>query len=189
MKAKEETSRPARMSDEAVRTRTGKTWAEWFAALDAAGAAELDHKAIVEILARDFHLDPWWQQMVTVAYEQERGKRVLYQTTHGYQVSRSKTLAVPVEKLYAAFADAALRGRWLPDVVFDIHSQTPNKVIHLAWDDGSQVEARFTPRGAGRCQVTVQHNKLKDPGEAERMKAYWGDALGRLSGAVEAGGD
>jgi len=35
-----------RMSDSAVRERTGKVWAEWFKILDKAGAKKWQHKKI-----------------------------------------------------------------------------------------------------------------------------------------------
>ena len=39
-----------RIGDEAVAKRTGKTWPEWFKALDKAGAKKLDHPAIARML-------------------------------------------------------------------------------------------------------------------------------------------
>ena len=39
-----------RMSDRAVQAKTGNTWPEWFAILDAAGAKKMDHKGIVAYL-------------------------------------------------------------------------------------------------------------------------------------------
>ena len=42
---------PARMTDAAVRGKTGKTWDEWFAFLDRAGCKSMTHKEIVERVA------------------------------------------------------------------------------------------------------------------------------------------
>ena len=47
-----------RMSDAAVKGKTGKSWAEWFALLDKAGAKKLDHKTIVAFLHRQHGLAP-----------------------------------------------------------------------------------------------------------------------------------
>ena len=55
-----------RMSDEAVKAKTGKTWKEWFAILDKAGATKLTHQEIVKLLNTNHGVGPWWQQMVTV---------------------------------------------------------------------------------------------------------------------------
>lgn len=63
------------VSDAAVRAATRRTWAEWFAELDAAGAATMRHPAIVAVLAAHEELSPWWQQTVAVRYEQACGHR------------------------------------------------------------------------------------------------------------------
>ncbi len=39
-----------RSSDEAVKAKTGKVWAEWFKILDKAGARKWPHKEIAEYL-------------------------------------------------------------------------------------------------------------------------------------------
>src|SRR5579864_4049026 len=40
------------MTATAIKAKTGKDWDYWFAALDKAGAAKRDHKAIVKLLER-----------------------------------------------------------------------------------------------------------------------------------------
>lgn len=62
-------------SDAAVAAKTGKSWAQWFAVLDAAGANKMSHKEIVAYLRDNHDIGSWWQQMVTVGYEQARGLR------------------------------------------------------------------------------------------------------------------
>ncbi len=62
-----------RIGDEAVRASTGKSWKEWYAALDEAGAAKLSHREIVAWLAEKHGVGGWWRQMVAVSYEQARG--------------------------------------------------------------------------------------------------------------------
>ena len=54
-----------RISDEAVKAKTGKGWEEWFKILDAR----------VEQLREHHGLSPWWAQTVTIRYERERGLR------------------------------------------------------------------------------------------------------------------
>jgi hypothetical protein len=63
------------ISSEAVKAKTGKDWPEWFAILDAADAQKMSHKEIVALLAEKYQVGSWWQQMVTVTYEQGRGLR------------------------------------------------------------------------------------------------------------------
>jgi uncharacterized protein YndB with AHSA1/START domain len=170
------------MSDEAVKARTGKDWAEWFEILDAAGAQQMNHKQIVAYLSDQHQVGSWWRQMVTVTYEQARGLRAKHEQPRGFQISRSKTLNVPVERLYSAWEDADQRSRWLPDPGLTVRKATPNRTLRITWVDGqSSLELYFTPKGAEKTQVTVQHSGLPDAGQAEKMKVYWGEALDRLA--------
>ena len=103
-------------SDEVVRRNTGRTWDEWFALLDAWGAVQRPHPEIARWLMEEHGVGGWWAQGVTVAYEQARGLRDPGQRRGGlYEANASKTVAVPVERLYEAFADPALRERWQVD--------------------------------------------------------------------------
>src|SRR5437764_12460023 len=91
----------------AVRAKTGKGWADWFKLLDRAGAVEMNHAAIAKHLHDKLGCTPWWSQMIAVGYEQERGLRVKHQKCDGdFSASASKTVAVPVADLYAAWTDA-----------------------------------------------------------------------------------
>jgi hypothetical protein len=58
--AKRESPTRARMSDESVCAKTGKTWAEWFSVLDRAGAAALKHGEIAAYLRGEHRLADWW---------------------------------------------------------------------------------------------------------------------------------
>ena len=169
------------VSSDAVARRTGKSWAEWFALLDAAGAAELDHKGIVAVLAQRHGVGPWWQQMVTVAYEQARGKREKQDTDDGYQVDVSKTLELPLAKLFRFWAEPAERNKWLADDRFSIHKATASKSIRARWGRGvSRIDVDFSDKGAGKSQVTVQHNRIESSDAAEQMKAYWAKKIRAL---------
>jgi hypothetical protein len=173
-------------SDEAVRRRTGRGWLEWFEILDRAGAKEMDHKSIVAYLNENHAISSWWQQQVTVAYEQERGLRKVHQMVDGYQISRSKTINVPLPDLYAAWEDENRRGRWLREVSFEVRAARTGKSMRMAWvDPGGIVDVSFSSKGAGKSQLTVQHSKLKSQQLAEEMKIYWAEALKNLKAYLE----
>jgi uncharacterized protein YndB with AHSA1/START domain len=176
----------AGISADAVRARTGKTWAEWIALLDRAGARKMTHPQIVACLHDQHGVGPWWQQMVTVGYEQARGLRQKHETPRGYQVSVSKTVGVSVARLYRAWNDKRARARWLPEAPLTIRKATPNKSLRITWIDGkTNVEVNFYARGASKCQVTVQHDKLPSPKAGERMKAFWAKRLTALSKSLD----
>jgi hypothetical protein len=161
------------ISSEAVRAKTGKAWPEWFKILDAAKAPRLTHQEIVAFLHEKHGVGPWWQQMITVGYEQSRGMRQVHQTGRGFEVSVSRTLAVPVATLYAAWANEAERGKWLRRSKMRVRSAVPKKSIRIAWSGGkSDVDVRFYSKGRAKSQVTVQQSQLA--GRAcERMRMLW----------------
>jgi len=168
--------------DDAVRKATGRDWAEWFDALDAAGAGDLDHRGIVD---RTVELGggDWWAQMISVAYEQARGKRVLHQKADGFAVSASRTIDAPAEVLHAAVADQGQRDRWLPDPV-EVTKSTPPKTLRLRAADGSRINVYVYPRGDARAAINVQHERLPDQEAATATKARWAERLADLERLV-----
>jgi hypothetical protein len=175
-------------SDEVIRRNTGRAWDEWFALLDAWGAAQRPHPEIARWLVDEHGVGGWWAQGVTVAYEQARGLRDPGQRRGGlYEVSATKTVNVPVERLYEAFADPALRERWLPGVTFEVRTTRPPRSIRANWEDGStRLLVSFTARGEAKSQVAVTHERLPDAGTADKLKTYWRERVAVLRQVLEA---
>jgi uncharacterized protein YndB with AHSA1/START domain len=180
----------AGISSEAVCAKTGKGWAEWFAVLDKTGAAKWPHKEIAIHLHDRCACPDWWSQMVTVGYEQARGLRVKHQTASGFSASGSKTVNVPVAKLFAAWIDAKTRGKWLPDATkMTIRTATKNKSLRITWSDGkSSVEVQFYAKGTAKSQVTIERRKLANAKAVAQVKAYWSAALSKLKAMLEGTG-
>lgn len=170
----------------AVLERTGRGWDEWFALLDAWGAAERTHTEIARRLREEYAVDGWWAQSVTVAYEQARGRRVPGQRSDGsFSVSAGKTVAVPVERLYAAFADPGVRERWLPGDL-RVRTATPVRTFRADWTDGvTRIAVGFVPKGETRAQVALAHEKITDAETAAAMKAHWRERLDALKALLE----
>jgi len=170
------------IGSDAVLAKTGRTWTEWIAALDKAGAGDWPHKRIAEHVHEEFGCPGWWSQMVTVGYEQAKGLRVKHQTATGYNANASKTIAVPVAKLYKAWTDPKVRDKWLIGAKkIVVRKATPNKSMRITWTDGkTSLEVGFYPKGAGKSQVAVQHSKLSSVKDVEMMKKCWRGALDKL---------
>jgi uncharacterized protein YndB with AHSA1/START domain len=169
----------AGMSDASVARRTGRTWAQWVRRLDAAKASEKTHREIVTVVS-SLGMPDWWSQMVTVGYERIRGLRDRGQRRGGgYEATRSRTFAVPVERLFAAFANARIRRRWLAPKVTVRHA-TPPRYLRLAWEDGTSVQVGFTSKGAAKSSVAIAHQKLPDRSAADATKQIWSEYFDRL---------
>jgi hypothetical protein len=167
-----------------VQAKTGKTYSDWFAILDAAGARKMSHQEIVAILHSRYRLERWWGQKLTIMYEHERGLRQKHETQAGYQISISRTLPFPASELFKMWRDKKERSKWLIDDTLEIRTATANKTLRGSWENGkTRVEVGFYPKGKSKCQVVVQHTKLGGSVEAIRMKKHWSEALDGLKDA------
>jgi len=185
-RAKTVTAKATGMSDEAVKAGSGKSWDEWFALLDRAGAAKMTHSAIAAYLADKHELPSWWSQMVAVGYERARGIRDKHEKADGYQISVTRTIAVPVAKAYKAWVDKRMRNKWLPETTMEIRTASENKSLRITWSDGtSNLDVDFSAKGESKCSLSVEHSKLKDAKAAARMKATWAKTLDWLKELLE----
>lgn len=167
-------ARLAGMRDSAVKARTGCDWSRWVYALDRAGASAWSHREIAAHVQRSYKLTSWWSQTVTVGYERIKGLRAIGQRREGgFETSKSRTLQLPVSRLYRAFRDSRQRGRWLGDISPTVRTATRDKSIRFSWPDGTRVEVYFWPKGRGKAQVQLQQRGFPDKESAARAKAEW----------------
>jgi hypothetical protein len=186
--ASEEPALP--LSDESIRERTGRGWEQWFDLLDEWGAAERSHRDIARWVAGQLEIEPlgWNAQAVTMAYERARRGRQVGEREDGFAIGASRTVAVPVERLFDAFVEDGQRIRWLPDALLRERTATRPKSARYDWDDGrTRVHVAFDAKDAAKSTVTVEHRRLADAEEADRMKAYWRERLATLKTMLEGG--
>jgi len=176
-----------RSTDAKVREATGRTYDTWFKLLDKWGAKDKKHPQIARWLIEEQDVDGWWSQHLTVAYEQARGVRAPGQRADGkYAVSASKTVAVPVTKLFDAFKDETVRRRWMGRNRFDVRTTRPRKSINATWKDGStRLTIWFESKGRGKSHVALAHEKLTSPKEAAELKEFWRTKLIGLKELLE----
>jgi uncharacterized protein YndB with AHSA1/START domain len=176
-------------SDEQIRERTGRGWEEWFDLLDEAGAADMTHRETARWLAEREGLHPlaWNVQSVAGGYDKARRGRQVGEHEDGFTVTAAKTVAVPIERLYAAFVAPAERERWLPDGDLRERTTIAPRSARFDWGDGAtRVHVTLAAKGEARSTAALSHERLPDAGEAERMKAYWRARVASLKEVLEA---
>ncbi|HLL05688.1 MAG TPA: SRPBCC domain-containing protein [Myxococcaceae bacterium] len=194
----------ARVSDSAVKEATGRDWKAWMRALDAAGAAELNHKQLVALVAREAE-STWWQQSIAVAYEQAHGKRVVGETaTTGFQVGVVRTLPISAPELWDLVTKQA--ERWLgpgaklklepgkgyevpkrrgaPGVRGELRVVKPGQRLRMTWQpDGwkkpATLQLTLVPKARGAA-LHVHMDKLPDAKSREAMREHWSKVLAKL---------
>jgi hypothetical protein len=176
----------AGLSDESVKKATGRTWSMWVALLDKADAKQMSHPALVKHIRDAFDTPSWWTQMVAVGYERIRGLRAPGQQRSGdWSITKSKTVGVPLAKLYAAFKNPRTRAKWMPGVKLIVRGATENKSLRLRWEDGAPIDVGFMAKGESKSQVALEHRKLASKADADRLRAFWTERLNALAAMLK----
>ena len=168
------------VSAAAVKAKTGRTWAQWCAALDRAKADGLSHREMAALLHTKFELPDWWAQMVAVGYERARGKRAVNQAAQGFRTNISRTIPASAAAIFAAWQDETLRDAWLPRQRFTIRTATARKSLRITWPDGTDVEVTITAKAPKKTVLAVQHGKLASAAAVRGAKSFWGERLDAL---------
>jgi uncharacterized protein YndB with AHSA1/START domain len=176
-----------RKSEESVRENTGRAWDDWFKVLDRWGAKDKTHTEIARWLREEQDVDGWWAQSITGAYEQERGLRAPGQRRDGtYSITASKTIDVPVKKLFDAFNNKRVRNRWLGEYELSVRTTRPAKSITADWEDGStRLTVSFEAKSKVKSQVALAHEKITDASQADELKAFWRERMNQLKKLLE----
>lgn len=179
----------SRISDEAVRRSTGRTWAEWERWLDDRGAAAGSHREIVALLRDGAAVESaWWQQAVTAGYEKAKGRRRTGETEDaGFQVGFRRTVPIPHERVWRLLTSPEGVRAWLGETeelrfeqgqpyrladgcVGEIRVVRENRHLRLTrkpqgWQRASTLQVRTTPSGD---KTVLAFHEEHLPGAAER---------------------
>jgi hypothetical protein len=107
------------------------------------------------------------------------------ETSSGYSVGISRTLAASLPKLYAAAASDATRAKWFPRGKFEGSSRTRDKYFRGAWGKGARLEINFYSKGPDKAQLAVQISKLAGKADVEAQREIWKSALGKLQDLLD----
>jgi hypothetical protein len=176
------------VAEETVVAATGRGWQAWFELLDGWEAATRSHTEIARWLKEEQGVDGWYSQSITVGYERARGLRAPGERPDGFAVGASRTIDVPVQQLFDAFANDDLRERWLPGAELRVRTATAPRTARYDWEDGStRVIVGFDDVGERKSRVALSHERLPDADAADEMKAWWRERLTALKAQLEGG--
>ena len=193
------------MSDGAIKKATGKSWDEWYAALDKFGGVAKGRKALNEFLFKANKVDPWWTSTIVVEYEKERKALEKDGRPKGYNICATKSVAAKPAQVYEAFTSTAKLNQWFGAGTkgeikeggsisnadgnkATIKKLNPGKGLRFTWEgakhDGELVEVKLTPSGA-KCGIVVNHDRIQTREAADGLRAAWGAALDTLKSQLE----
>lgn len=189
-----------------AKSATGKSAAEWFAALDAAGGIAKGRKALSDFLFKERKVDAWWTTTLVVEYEKARGAKEKDGKPTGYAICVTKSIAAPAKAVYAAFTGSATLGKWFGSKVTcdakdggtfecgdgergEYLRVRADKDLRFRWDDakranGSIVDVAFKEAG-GKTGITLNHARIQERAHADELRAAWGAAFDTLKQLLE----
>lgn len=173
------------VSEEAIRNGTGRGWDDWLHELDAWSAATKKHPEIARHVAESYGVSGWWAQSVTVGYERARGMRAVHQTSRGFEVSVSRTLAATPDVVWPWLADGKNRDRWIEPGLLELEATREVRWARfsVAGDDSS-VRLTLDPKGNDRSVLTVTHSRLAGPDDVAARRVDWRIRLDRFQRMV-----
>jgi hypothetical protein len=190
-------ARPRRQSEASVIEKTGHGLDHWFAVLDAFDATKKGHTASAAHLYEAHGVPGWHSQMITVAYERERGLRAMNQTSAGdFQVSITKSLPAAVAEVADAIGRADRRRAWLRgadpalsralNAAFvgskakQVTMKSPTHArLRFRWDR-STVEIHVYGKPKGGSSIVAANTGLERAELVEQRRAQWKAALEAL---------
>ena len=146
----------------------------------------MNHKEIVAVVERHFS-GGWWGQMVTVGYEQARGPRELNRAATASRPAATRRLTCPSPSCSTRGTSPAVPPEWLGDTTASSYPQGDQAQVaaHHVVRRPHQRRRQPFPQGRGKSYVSLQHTKLKDGKEVEKMKRYWGATLEKMKASLE----
>ena len=180
------TTKPSNIAS--IEAATGRTWSEWVALLNYAGAQAMEHKAIAEFVHDELKgkLDSagWWAQGVAVAYEQEIGRRRPGQSNDGsFETSVTKTVLGSKEDVLALWVEAHGEAKdFNGEIVHNVRaSVTPVRCYwRCSLGDGSSLSIATEQKGPAKAMITATHSKLASEAAKDEWRHYWKELISRL---------
>jgi uncharacterized protein YndB with AHSA1/START domain len=196
-------STPARTTDDkACKAETGKTKAEWFAAIEKAGASGRAESGKVLQAAK---VDPWWATVLLVEHEAAKKAVEKDGKPKGYSICSTKSVAANAAKTWKALTTSAELAKWFgtgatmnakeggavsdkDGVTGKVTKVRPEKALVFSWEaswaPGSQVEILVQPKG-DKTGLVVNHTRIQSRADADAVREAWAQALNALKAHIE----
>lgn len=171
-----------------IEAATGRAWSEWVTLLNQTGAQAMEHKEIAEIVRKELEgatdSPGWWAQGVTVAYEQEIGRRNPGQNNDGsFETSVTKTVIGSKEDVLALWVEAHGEAKEFNGELVD-NVRTSVTPVRCYWrcnlGDGSSLSIATEQKGADKAMITATHSKLASEAAKDEWRQYWKELISRL---------
>lgn len=163
-----------------IEKATSKTWSEWVQDLNQSDASDLTHMEISRLVSDRLQgvVDnpDWWAQSITVAYEQEIGKRIPGQLANGlFELAVSKVILKPRSELFPQLVEWFEGQTDFNGKLFlkPRSSETPKRSNwRCDFEDDSKFALTVEENGE-KSKLVLSHTAVPSAAEAEAWKEYW----------------
>jgi hypothetical protein len=171
------------VGDQKMLEATGRTPDEWFALLDAEGAARWTHAQIAAWLRTTHGSPPWWNQSITVRYEQARGMRAPGQKADGtFTATATRTVEGGASLALDIATMVLTRELGADPASAHPRAKTPSARWKLAGRESLLLTA--TPTTKLRTSVGLTHSGIADEAGLAPAKAALQELLAAIFSTV-----
>lgn len=182
---------------------TGKSFAEWFAILDAFDGLKKGRRDSVQHLYA-MKANIWWMTTIYVEYEKLHGVIKKDGLAEGYTICVTKTINAPVEKVYSIWNSNLVD--WYEDgATQDLREEgtltcaggtkgtfkriRENKDLRMVWEHPGCVapmmlDVQFQDT-KGKTLMNAMTSRVQTRGETDGLREAWSAALTRLKTLAE----
>lgn len=191
------------LTDEACIASTGKPIQEWIAYLESNPDLAAKRRDAIQDLynLQGRGKDVWWPTTLFVEYERKHGIVKKDGLLEGYNICATKTIAAPIEKVFAAFKGDQTKD-WYGTVssaapfhdesgnVAELIRDRENKDLRYRWqtagiDNETTLDILFSDKGNGKTGIIANHARMQTREEADGLRDAWLSAFDRLKSLVE----
>jgi len=169
-----------RVSNEKLLAETGKNWTEWFEIIEKSMLQNKVNRPTAKLLSQEFGLEDFWAKSIIDAFDFNNVLLPKDNRNSDFEVSATLTIEAPLHIVEQGFTDISLRKMWLPEIN-EFTKYNIGKNVRFEWKDSTLVNVNFYPKNAKKCQVFLQHSKIKEQEHTELFKKEWKTRLELLA--------
>ena len=148
---------------------------------------ERPHREIARWVAGELDIHPlaWNAQAITVSYERARGLRVAGERADGFAITAYEDGRRCRSSGSSTRSSTAQRARWLTNACASARRPGRSRPASTGTAATAARPRHLRAKGEASSTRRVDHARLADAEEAERMKAFWRARLDALKAGLE----
>jgi len=169
-----------RVSNEKLLAETEKNWTDWFEIIEKLMLQNKANRPTAKLLSQEYGLEDFWAKTIIDAFDFDSARISNERKNSDFEVSATLTIDAALHIVVQGFTESSLRKIWLPEIN-EFKKHNIGKNIRFDWKDETLVNVNFYPKSAKKCQVSLQHSKIKNVEEIETSKLEWKARLDKLA--------